>query len=322
MRSARERTCVQRIETVAWIGLGAIGAAYASRMYDWDPERVWVIVDEERRRRYEREPLTVNGRILNARYVTPQTPQPVDCILVSVKYDGLPAAIDAIRPFVGPQTVIVPLLNGISSEEMLAAVYGWERVLYAISVAIDAIREGRAVRFTQIGRICFGAARNDPPNETVERVRDLFERSGVPYEIPQDMLHTLWWKFMINVGVNQVSAVLRAPYGVFQKVTEARQLMLQAMQEVVSLAGQLGIALNQQDIDAFLQILDNMNPVGKTSMLQDIEAGRKTEVEFLAGKVCELGRQTGVCTPVNQFLLQCIRALEKSAGLHRELASF
>jgi 2-dehydropantoate 2-reductase len=117
---------------------------------------------------------------------------------------------------------------------------------------------------------------------------------------------------MINVGINQASAVLRAPYAVFQAAGEARELMDAAMQEVVRLAGKAGVDLLEADIGGFDPYLFRLNPQGKTSMLQDVEAGRKTEVEMFAGRVIELGRRYDVPTPVNQRLFDQIRKIESN----------
>jgi 2-dehydropantoate 2-reductase len=124
------------------------------------------------------------------------------------------------------------------------------------------------------------------------------------------MIRTLWWKFMINVGMNQVSAVLRAPYRVFHNSLEARELMEEAMREVIALAKAEQIHLQEQDIHSFYPFLMAMSPDGKTSMVQDVEAGRKTEVEMFAGKVVELGEKHGTATPVNKVLFRLLKAME------------
>jgi 2-dehydropantoate 2-reductase len=142
-------------------------------------------------------------------------------------------------------------------------------------------------------------------------VQSAFERAGIASEIPADMMRMLWWKFMVNVGVNQASAVMRAPYGVFQSSPEAQALTESLMREVIVLAQCIGVNLGEQDLDGWYAVLKTLSPEGKTSMLQDIEAGRKTEVEVFAGKVVELGKANGVPTPVNQTVLNIIHVLEQ-----------
>lgn len=309
---------MKKIRNVSVIGLGAIGAAYTSRLLDAGTATVQVIADKERIRRYEASELLINGRRYTFRYITPEAETgPADLIIVAVKYEGLEQAIRDMKHHVGPHTIILSLLNGISSEEMIASAYGADNLLYAICVGIDAVRNGSSVHFSNIGKICFGEKVNTTFSPQVQLVKELFDDAGIPYEIPEHMLRTMWWKFMVNVGVNQTSAVLKAPYGVFQNIPEAKALMTQAMREVIALSEKAGVHLTHQDVDEFMKILHQLSPEGKTSMLQDIEAGRKTEVEYLAGKVRELGIKYGMPTPVNDMLYQMIRILEEAAVLQR-----
>jgi len=145
----------------------------------------------------------------------------------------------------------------------------------------------------------------------VKALQALFIRAGILCEIPEDMIRTLWWKFMINVGINQTSAVLRAPYGVFHSFPEAMELMESAMQEVITLARAVNINLSEKDVKEWHTFLSSLPPTGKTSMLQDVEAGRKTEVEIFAGKVVSLGKACGVPTPVNETLHRILKIMEQ-----------
>jgi 2-dehydropantoate 2-reductase len=202
-------------------------------------------------------------------------------------------------------------MNGVESEEQIGKAFGDDLVLPATIVGIDALREGRVITYSKKGKIFFGELTGQKTRR-VGRVGALFDRAGIAYEIPSDIRRTIWWKFMINVGVNQASAALRAPYGVFQTPGEARLLMESAMAEVIAVASRLGIPLGEADLADWYAVLKGMSPEGKTSMLQDVEAGRKTEVEMFAGKVIELGRRLGVPTPVNEKLFDLIRKIEAS----------
>lgn len=301
------------IQRVYISGLGAIGSTYAARLYEYNPELVSVIADQARIDRYNRDGVYVNGKAFSFRYTLPDASEsPADLILIAVKQHHLEESIKAIRNFVGEQTIILSLLNGISSEELIGQELGIEKVLYSFVVGTDALREGTQTRFSRIGKIVFGEKRNLEYSVKVKAVKELFDRTNIPYEIPENMIQELWWKFMMNVGVNQVSALLKAPYGVFQKIGEARELMEMASREVILLSERLGINLNEEDLRNYIKVLNTLRPEGKTSMLQDVEAGRKTEVEIFAGTVSKLGREYGIATPVNDFLLRAIRTLEQT----------
>ncbi|WP_206881049.1 ketopantoate reductase family protein [Alicyclobacillus mali (ex Roth et al. 2021)] len=306
-------TSVQRVTLV---GLGAIGASYGERLLAAPGIDLRVLVDEARKRRYEKSGVRVNGRRIDfPLYVPAHVVEPADLVLFCVKYDDLAEAIEMVSNHVGPNTIFMSLLNGIASEEDIQAAFPENAVLHAISVAIDAVREGRDVTYSNLGYISFGDATGRHA-DAVRAVCDVFDRAGIAYETPDDILRAVWWKFMINVGVNQASAVLRAPYGVFQQSEDAREVMRMAMREVVAIAQKRGISLGEEDVRRFDDILNAMSPSGKTSMLQDVEAGRPTEVEQFAGKVIDLGKQLGVPTPINRLLYHAIRAHAPHERLH------
>ncbi len=293
-----------------------MGACYASKFYRTDPDSVSLIAGGGRRTALEARGITVNGVHYPVRVSdTEQAEAYADLIIVAVKGYHLPAAIRDMKTHVGPETLIVSVMNGIDSEAQLGEAFGPDKVLYCIALGIDAVRApDGSVTNTQEGKILFGEAKNSGWTEKVKRVAGAFDRARITYEVPVDMIRSLWWKFMINVGVNQVSAVLRAPYGAFQTVPEARQLMETAMGEVIRLAAAEGVALREADIGEWVRILSGLSPEGKTSMLQDVEAGRKTEVELFGGKVLELAAKHKLQVPVNETIYRIIKVMERGAG--------
>jgi 2-dehydropantoate 2-reductase len=303
------------IQKIAIVGAGALGAMYAARFFQQDPASVFLVAGGERRRRLEKEGIVVNDRQYRIAVKDPTGPDsPADLILVGVKYLQLGQAIADLTRFVGPDTQILSVMNGIDSEERIADRFGWEHTLYCVAVGMDPLREGNRVRVTQEGRLLFGEAENGGQRLRLAPIRELFDRCGIAWEIPQDMIRALWWKYMINVGVNQCSAVTGAPFGVFQRSEEARALMDSAMAEVIAVARAREIDLGEADIERWHEILAGLSPEGKTSMLQDIDAGRRTEVDMFAGILVAMGDQLGVDTPVNRALLRIIRVMEISTG--------
>lgn len=304
---------MKEIERVAILGAGAMGAVYASKFFDVAPLSTILVARDSRYDRLRADGLKVNGKKYAVPVVRPdEATRPADLIIVALKHHHIPDAIHDLRNLIGDETTLISVMNGLDSEEIFGSVYGMGKVLYAIAVGIDAVREGNSVTYTIPGKIVFGESDNSRPSERVGRVRAAFDRAGILSETPLDMMRMLWWKFMINVGVNQASAVMRAPYGVFQSSPDAQALMEALMGEVIELAQRIGVNLGDQDLDGWYAVLKTLSPEGKTSMLQDIEAGRKTEVEVFAGKVVELGTRHGIATPVNQTLLNIVHVLEQN----------
>jgi 2-dehydropantoate 2-reductase len=125
----------------------------------------------------------------------------------------------------------------------------------------------------------------------------------------------LWWKFLVNVGVNQVTALLEAPYAVVQKPGPALDLVVAAQREVVAVARAEGVDLTEADIATFLEVMATLGPDNYTSMAQDALAHRRTEVDEFAGTVVRLGERHHIPTPVNAVLLQAFLAKHEWWGV-------
>jgi 2-dehydropantoate 2-reductase len=308
----RGKTTMLPIETISVMGAGAMGAFYASKFSDMNENCISLMARGERYERLKKEGIVVNNKQYLLPVIKPDDRvPPADLVIVAVKNHHLQEAIQDMGNRIGEKTVILSVMNGIDSEEQIGAVYGMDKVLYAVAVGIDALREGNYMTYTTQGKLFFGETRNTVLTERVKRIQSLFDRAGIVYETPDDMIRILWWKFMINVGINQTSAVMRAPYGVFQTSPEARDVMDSAMREVTAIAEAAKIRISGEDIDNWYSFLSQLSPDGKTSMLQDVEAKRKTEVEMFSGKMIELGKSYGIPTPVNQTLYRIIKVIEQ-----------
>ncbi len=302
---------IKKIKTVAIVGAGAMGAAYATMFSDAGSFSLFFVADGERYLRLKQEPLTVNGTSYTIPVMQPaEVKEPVDLVLVALKHHHLPGALHLIKSVVGAETTILSVMNGLESEQVIGSVCGMDKMVYAIAVGIDAVREANCFSYARPGKIIFGEGSQKGDGSRVASLQEALTRAAIPHEVPADMMFIMWWKFMINVGVNQASAVLRAPYGVFHSSADARALMQLLMQEVVALASKVSVNLTQKDLEEWSTVLSTLAPEGKTSMLQDIEAGRKTEVEVFAGKVVSMGDEHGVATPVNQAILHIIKVME------------
>ena len=302
------------IKRVAILGAGAMGAYFAARFFESGFETC-LVARGKRNEKLTRDGLIVNGKKYHIPVVDPDTAsQPVDLILVGLKHHHLQEAASGLDKLVNDSTVFLSVMNGLESEEILGSMYGMDKVVYALSLGIDAVRTGNEVNYTTPGTHYFGEARNETITPRVKRIQEAFDKAGIAWKTPEDMLRWLWWKFMINVGVNQASAVTRMTYSEFQQDKTAQELMESLMREVITLAKAAGIALTDEDITNWYPILNKLSPQGKTSMLQDIEARQKTEVEVFSGRAIALGKQYNIPTPVNETIFRVIKLLEKGYG--------
>lgn len=306
---------MQDIQKVAVLGAGAMGAYFATRFFEAGFSTC-LVAKGQRYEKLKNNGLIVNGKKFNIPVVNPENvDEPVDLLIVALKHHHLQEAAHGLDKLIGESTTIISIMNGLESEEIIGAIYGMDKVLYATSMGIDALRSGNEIVYTAPGTHYFGEAQNLTISPKVRRVQVAFEKAGINYKTPEDMMRWMWWKFMVNVGINQASAVTRMRYAAFQKSPSAQELMESLMQEVVALAQAAGVNLTPEDIVKWYPVLNLLSPEGKTSMLQDIEAGQKTEVEIFSGKVIALGKHYNIPTPVNRTIFQIIRVLEEGSGL-------
>lgn len=301
-----------KINTVAIIGLGALGILYGQHFAKRLPrENLRIIADDKRIERYKKDKIYANGEVCDFNFVSPEEKlPPADLILVTVKYSGLSDAISSIKNQVGKDTLIVSALNGISSEGILAEAYGMERIIYSVAQGMDATRLDNRLAYSNMGILCIGDINGS--SDKVRALAEFFDETSFPYAVAEDMKHRLWGKFMLNVGVNQTAAVYRCNYEGLQREGKIRETVIAAMREVILLSNKEGVSLAESDIDYWMEILDGLSPDGKPSMQQDIEAGRPSEVELFSGTVIGLGKKYNIKTPVNEWLYREIKDVEST----------
>lgn len=301
-----------RIEKVSIIGLGALGILYANHFSKrMKKEDLRIIADKKRIEKYKSEGIYCNGEYCDFNYVSfEEKSEPVDLAIFSVKFGGLDDAIRMMRNQIGKDTIIVSILNGITSEEIIGKTYGDEKLVHCVAQGMDAAKLGNELTYTSKGILCFGELNSNDSGENVKAVADFFDKVHLPYEIDNNMHRRMWGKFMLNVGVNQTVAVYETNYDGIQKEGEARQTMISAMKEVIELSKKIDINIEEKDIDYWLAILDTLNPEGMPSMRQDMLAKRYSEVDIFSGTVIEMGKRHQVRTPVNEMLYKRIKEME------------
>ena len=239
-----------------------------------------------------------------------------DLVLFCVKNYALEQAARDAFFHIGPQTLILPTMNGITATAVLRAMYPEEaKLLYGLDAGIDALRTEEGVTVGRAPMIVFGESINETPSEDVLAIEAVFKKAGIPCRIGKDMQTELWRKWMWNIGVNQATAALGATYGDYVAIPEIYNLAERAMFEVLALARQMDIPLSVDDITAKRRAYDNAVPFGKTSMAQDVEACRRTEIDYFAGMLISLCDANGLSAPVNQALYFLIKAKEKMYGI-------
>lgn len=301
------------IETVAFIGKGAIGLLHGTALARaLEPGAVEFVMDDERFARHAAETLTVNGEPCTIPTIPASQAAPVDLVVLTVKATGLDQALDTMAPLVGPQTRIMSLLNGIRSEELIARRFGWERTVLSITQGMDAVFLDGALTYTHPGEIRFGAAPGTAP-DAVKDIADVMARAGIAHTVEPDARRRQWVKLMLNVGINQTCMVYQGTYGsASQPDSEQNRCFIAAMRETLAVGRAEGVDLTEADLTQMATLIATLDPAGMPSMAQDRINHKPTEVDEFAGTIIDLAEKHGILVPQNKWLYTCIREIEVS----------
>jgi 2-dehydropantoate 2-reductase len=239
----------------------------------------------------------------------------VDLVIVATKTYHIEEAARALLPLLGPETVILPLQNGVDAAERIGAVAGTEHLVGGatwLSAAVES--PGVIGQYSQFRRIVLGEFdRRITPR--VEKIHEALQKTDITVEISDDILKTLWTKFLFIASVSAMGCLTRVTFGEFRGVPETRSVMKECMMETEAVARARGVALDAEVVENTLAFIDKSDPGIKPSMQRDLEAGRVTELESLIGIVARLGRQSGVPTPVMEWAYAMLKpAFEKALG--------
>lgn len=293
------------MDKVLICGLGALGMTYASKFNNSQNCELRILVDSKRYDKYKKSSQTFNGKALDLSFILPDSDFKADLIIISTKYSGLNSAIYNIKNFINKNTIIISLLNGITSEEEIRKAYPHTTILKSYFIGHSAVRTNNSVTQDGVGKIYA------EKNKTLE---EIFKRNNIDYSMPDDIDYSMWLKFTMNIFSNQTSAILEMTFGELKKNKEFIKFSKKIIKEVKEVGEISGINnLENLENDA-LHALSQMCDDGLTSMHQDILAHRKTEVEIFAGEIIKLGQKYGIETPYNQVLYDLIKIKENNYG--------
>ncbi|MBN2619020.1 MAG: ketopantoate reductase family protein [Spirochaetales bacterium] len=301
---------MESIKTVAVIGAGALGLLFMDSITKISDINSFFLADEERFFKLNNKVFNINGDMVQfpVKCMT-EISDSVDLVLICVKNYHLDGIQPLLTKICGKNTIIISVLNGITSELFLEEHLPESHIIYSAVLGMDAVTLGNSLQFTKKGKFLIGS-KNNEITEAVTMVKEFFEIIHYDYIISNDIHKEIWYKWMINIGVNQLSAITGATYGSFQKNRDLQILMEDTMKETIKVAALENVLLTSNDISSWYKVLNTLGPNGKTSMLQDIEAKRKTEVESFSGDLIKYAQKHGVDVPINKMLYQLIKIKE------------
>jgi 2-dehydropantoate 2-reductase len=315
------------------VGAGAVGA-FVGAMLARSGEDVTLIARGAHLRAMQQKGVEVHGSLGEFRVSIPATDDPAearnaDVVFLALKAHSLTEIAPRLAPLLGPSTAVVSAQNGIpwwyfhkhggeleglrldavDPAGVIANSLNPERAIGCVLYCSTAITEPGVIEHIDGTRFAIG----EPDGSKSERCRDIssaFIKAGLRCPIRREIRHDIWVKLMGNVVFNPVSALTRATLAEITGCRETRQLSIEIMAEVERVAGALGVGIAVTDE----QRLTGAKKVGhhKTSMLQDVEAGRPLELEPIVGAVVELGTRLGIAMPHTKAVYACTKLLARS----------
>ena len=297
------------IKTVAVLGAGAVGSYVIWGLSRRKDIRLGVIAEGERAERMKKGCL-INGTVYHPEVWTPQDARETDLLIVALKYGALPAALEGIRMITGENTTVMSLMNGVDSEEIIAEKVGVEHLLPAV-IKVASHKEEDGYHFdpeTTIG-IIFGELTAPYDSDRIREIEELFKDTGIHFRVTEYAREEMWSKFRLNVCNNLPQAILGAGVGCYRDSVHMKAISDGLKGELEAIAHAKGIDLSKTEASSGRG--SAVPPSARYSTLQDLDAGRHTEIDMFSGALIRMGKELGIPTPYNEYTYHMIKALEE-----------
>ena len=298
------------------LGAGALGCALGGVLTEAGNE-VWLInrnadqVDAMNSRGLTLREGGVDRTVAVHAATTARPAGVVDLVVVLVKSFHTQQAMQAATSLVGPDTLVLSLQNGLGHEDILADIVGRERVLAGKTYAggsqlgVGHVNIGTKGKDTHIGEL------DGAMTERVQRIADVFNAAGLDTTVSDNIMGTIWDKLLINVATGAITGITGLNYGDLYKQPELEACGVAAVAEAMAVAKASGIRLSiTEPSQAWHKAGAGLPYEFRTSMLQSLDKGSITEIDFVNGSVVRWGQRCGVPTPVNQTLVACMKGIE------------
>jgi len=302
-----------KINTVAVIGAGAIGAYFLTGLHEKLGENLWTVAEGGRAEKLQRDGIYVNDEHIRLHVKSPEEARGTDLLIVCVKYGGLQEILPAIGTIVTENTTVISTLNGVDSEEIIGGRIGMEHMIYAV-MKLSSRRLGNTMRFDPAVTLgIFFGEKDGVRTERIQAICDLFDGTGVKYRVREHIWQEIWYKYALNVSKNIPQAILNCGFGAYTDSEHVAYISDRMREEVIQVAAAKGVDISDPDNPAGKNT--KLAPETRFSTLQDLDAGRPTEIDMFCGAMVRMGREYGIETPFCEFAYHAVRALEeKNAG--------
>ena len=303
---------------IAIVGTGAMGSVYAGLLASAGHE-VWAVDSwQEHIEAIRERGLRVEGasgdRVARVQATTDAAEVgEAELVVIATKAMNVEAASESARTLVGPETLVLSIQNGLGGPDLAAAILGEERVAVGVAAGFGAsIVEPGHVHHHGLELMRLGE-RKGPATPRIEAISQVWRAAGFNVQTYDDIDRLVWEKLICNVTFSGPCAVLGWTIGEVIDDPHAWTVAAQCAQEAFEVARALGVSLGFDDGVAYARAFGLRIPGARPSMLLDLVAGRRSEIDFINGAIPRAGREIGVATPFNEAITALVKALEAKA---------
>ena len=236
----------------------------------------------------------------------PATIGPVDLVLFTVKLYDNESAIAMLPPLIGPKTLVVPFQNGVDTIDQLSHAVGRAHVAGGTTYVVSTLGEPGVIKHTALNSLVFGPLAGEPPASLIE-LRDAGKRAGIDTILSERIQLDIWTKFVRLASFSGMTAMLRSAIGPIRDDAEYRAMIESAVHEAIGVARGKQVPLTHDTFPRVMAALDALPPESKSSMLQDLERGKRLELPWLSGAVVRIAREVGVRAPTHELFVRTLR---------------
>ncbi|TCK37003.1 ketopantoate reductase [Paraburkholderia sp. BL8N3] len=303
---------------IAILGAGALGCAIGAALTEaghetWLLNRSVAHVEAMRREGLRVDDANGSRHVMVRATTRADEAGAVDLVVVLVKSFHTDSAMRGALELIGPDTQVLSLQNGLGHEDVLAGIVGRERVLAGKTYVGGVMRAAGHIQSGVAGKATYIGELDGQLTPRVLAIADAFNAAGLATTVSDNIVGTMWDKLLVNVATGALTGVTGLTYGQLYDEPLLKTTALAAVAEAMTVARAAGVKLSMTDPEeAWTLAAEGLSPAFKTSMLQSLEKGSVTEIDFINGSVVRWGQRHGVPTPVNATLTACVKGIERA----------
>ena len=296
--------------TTGLMGLGTIGTPIAHRLFKEYKGDFFLVADEDRKKKLLQSPIYINDELFSANIFSDydQPSLVSDILIICVKNYSLKASIRNLKPFIGEETIILPLQNGIFAYDFFRKYFPNNIVLQGFVQGPNTVKILGGFKYRNPGELHIGS---ELWPDAAKKVGRHLCAAGIPAYYEDSIKKMVWKKWMLNVAGNSVTALTGADYSLFKLHLDLQKICRNAMEEFLQVANAEGVGLTSKDVGDVIEYYVTYVGSKKTSMLMDVLNERKTENDYLAGTAIEVAERHGLTLPIISSLYYLMEVKEE-----------